>query len=224
MYNPVYIKREQRASALHLIQYQTRLKNMQADFAICYMAIAACLFSAHNAIHSATLHDYMSVYIRGLAVQDLPHILALYNQEILTGFATWQLQTQNLLELAGYFEQLHRHGFPVLVAFDGELQQVAGFALYSEFRSIAGFYLSVEHSIFIAPNYHRQGVGAALLTALMAHARDLGKHCMIAAIDADNHASIALHLKFEFQAGGYLPEVGRKLGQWRDLKLMYKVL
>ena len=162
----------------------------------------------------------MTVAIRPLCIQDLPQILALYNHEICTGLATWQLQTQTLQEMAAYFEHLHRQGYPVLVAFDATLQRVAGYALYADFRSITGFYLSVEHSIFIAPEYTRQGLGAALLKALMQHATDLGKHCMIAAIDAENHASIALHQKFVFEDGGYLPEVGRKFAQWRDLKLM----
>lgn len=166
----------------------------------------------------------MSVLIRPLWVQDLPQILALYNHEVRHAAATWQLQTQTLPEITAYFEQLHRQGYPILVAFDAAQQRVAGYALYADFRSIAGFYLTVEHSIFIAPAYSRQGLGSALLSALLVHAQELGKHCMIAAIDAQNYASIALHQKLAFKDGGYLPEVGRKFAQWRDLKLMYKLL
>ena len=43
---------------------------------------------------------------------------------------------------------------------------------------------------------------------------------MVGAIDHENHASIALHEKLGFKQTGYMPEVGQKFGQWRDLVLM----
>ena len=45
-------------------------------------------------------------------------------------------------------------------------------------------------------------------------------HVMIAGIDHGNSASIALHKKLGFKQTGYMPEVGQKFGEWRDLVLM----
>ena len=47
---------------------------------------------------------------------------------------------------------------------------------------------------------------------------------MVAAIDHDNSGSIALHQQLGFQHCGYMPQVGRKFGQWRDLVLMQLIL
>ena len=43
---------------------------------------------------------------------------------------------------------------------------------------------------------------------------------MVAAIDHENLGSIKLHEKLGFQHVGYMPQVGRKMGAWRDLVLM----
>jgi len=43
------------------------------------------------------------------------------------------------------------------------------------------------------------------------------KHVMIAGIDADNAASIKLHLRLGFTHVGHFHEVGFKFGRWLDL-------
>jgi phosphinothricin acetyltransferase len=40
---------------------------------------------------------------------------------------------------------------------------------------------------------------------------------MVAAIEAGNRQSIALHLKLGFVQTGLMPEVGTKFGRWLDL-------
>ena len=43
---------------------------------------------------------------------------------------------------------------------------------------------------------------------------------MVAAIDHVNTGSILLHKKLGFKQTGYMPQVGKKFGVWRDLVLM----
>ena len=45
-------------------------------------------------------------------------------------------------------------------------------------------------------------------------------HIMVAAIDSENTGSIVLHQQLGFIQTGYMPQVGQKFGQWRDLVLM----
>ena len=47
---------------------------------------------------------------------------------------------------------------------------------------------------------------------------------MVAAIDHENQASMVLHEKLGFVQTGYMPQVGQKFGQWRDLVLMQLLL
>ena len=51
-----------------------------------------------------------------------------------------------------------------------------------------------------------------------------GFHIMIGAIDSENTASLVLHQHLGFVQTGYLPQVGQKFGQWRDLVLMQRQL
>ena len=52
---------------------------------------------------------------------------------------------------------------------------------------------------------------------LIAKARDLGYHSVVAVVGASQTASLGLHHKFGFQDAGYLKEVGFKFGQWVDV-------
>ena len=59
---------------------------------------------------------------------------------------------------------------------------------------------------------------------LIHHAQQQKIHVMVAAIDHANQASIVLHEKLGFVQTGYMPQVGQKFGQWRDLVLMQLIL
>lgn len=95
-----------------------------------------------------------------------------------------------------------------------------GFASYGDFRPFAGFAATVEHSVYVDPAAQGQGLGRALLAALIDRARAAGLHVMVAGIEAGNTASIALHAKAGFEEAGLLREVGRKFGRWLDLRFM----
>ena len=55
-------------------------------------------------------------------------------------------------------------------------------------------------------------------------ARALGKHVMIAGVDAANEGSIRMHERLGFVRGAVLREVGRKFDRWLDLAFMQKFL
>jgi phosphinothricin acetyltransferase len=69
-----------------------------------------------------------------------------------------------------------------------------------------------------------RGLGRALLEALFPLAEQAGLHVMIAAIDADNAASIRLHEKLGFVEVGHIKEVGHKFNRWLDLVFMQRYL
>ncbi|MBU8537270.1 GNAT family N-acetyltransferase [Falsiroseomonas tokyonensis] len=153
---------------------------------------------------------------------DLPAILALINQAIAETTAVWHLQPETLETRGAWFAARRAAGLPVLVARRGDT--VLGFASYGPFRPFAGYDATVEHSVYVDPAAHRQGIGAALLAALEAQARAQGRHVMVGAVEAGNAGSIALHLRAGFVETGRMPEVGRKFGRWLDLVLLQKRL
>lgn len=161
-----------------------------------------------------------AVQIREANEDDLKSIRDIYNQEILNGTATWNHTAMALSDLQTWFKALQDQNNPVLVAEHLPTGKVIGYANYDEFRSIQGFYKTIEHAVFLHPDYTGQGIGKLLLLRLMEIARSQGMHIMVAAIDSENIASIYLHQKLGFIQTGYMPQVGEKFGQWRDLVLL----
>lgn len=146
---------------------------------------------------------------------DLPEILAIYNEVIRNSTAVYT-EVEFTQELGhAWFDAKARSGFPFIVARDAS--GVTGFGTFGEFRAPPCYQHSVEHSVHVRSDRRGQGVGRALIIELLARAAAMGKHVMIAGIDADNAVSIGLHLKLGFRNVGHFHQVGFKFGRWLDL-------
>lgn len=162
----------------------------------------------------------MSFILRAATEQDLPEILAIYNNEIEHNTANWNTQTFGMDYIENFFAELQQHGFPLIVAVHETTQQIAAYADYSFFSKNSGYIYTIEHSVFVKPEYQGHGLGKRLMHALIEHAHAQKLHMMVAAIDAENVGSIQLHQKLGFTQTGYLPQMGFKFGTWRDLVYM----
>lgn len=162
----------------------------------------------------------MQFELRPATSADLPQIMAIFNQEILHGTANWSEDPRSPEQMQHWFEQLQQHGFPLIVAGVVDSDRVAGYANYDFFSYIQGYRQTVEHSVFIDPAYARQGLGKKLMLELIGIAKTKNMHIMVAAIDAENQASIRLHEGLGFVQTGFMPQLGKKFGQWRDLALL----
>ncbi|HIQ18361.1 MAG TPA: N-acetyltransferase family protein [Novosphingobium capsulatum] len=160
--------------------------------------------------------------IRNAGPADTPAILAIYNHAVKHTTAVWNATPATLADREAWLADKARRDFPVLVAEkDGA---VRGYATYGEFRAFSGYAKTAEHSVYVDPACHRQGIGKALLEALVAHAGRAGLHVLVAGIDASNTGSIALHEALGFVVAGRLNEVGRKFDRWLDLLFLQKIL
>ena len=108
--------------------------------------------------------------------------------------------------------------------FVAQTHKVRGFCTYGPFRSGPGYRFVAEHSIHIAPDAHRRGLGRALMTTLETDAQKHGIDSLIGAMTGDNQRSITFHESCGFHQVGYLPELGVKFGKRHDLVLMQKQL
>lgn len=158
--------------------------------------------------------------IRPANPNDISRIHDIYNHQILTGLALWNEQVFNLDHYQNWYLQLEQHAYPLFVIEEDATQILAGFAEYSAFRHFSGYRQTVEHAVYISPEFSQQGLGKRLMQHLIEHAEKHQVKTMVAAIDHENTASINLHEKLGFKQTGYLPQVGQKFGQWRDLVLM----
>lgn len=154
---------------------------------------------------------------------DLAAILEIYNDVIANSTAVYTAELSTLDERRGWWQARRRGGFPILVA--REAGEVVGFSSYGEFRAAwPGYRHTVEHSVHVRPDHRARGIGQALLSELVGVAERAGQHVMLGAIDADNAASLALHLKLGFARVAHFREVGRKFDRWLDLVFMQRLL
>jgi L-amino acid N-acyltransferase len=121
-----------------------------------------------------------------------------------------------------WFNQRKQQGFPIFVA--EENGKILGFSTFGSFRPWPGYSNTVENSVYVAANARGRGVAKLLMPPLIDAARQLGIHAIVAGIDADNEASIALHKQFGFVEVAHFKEVGWKFGRWLDLKFLELLL
>lgn len=164
----------------------------------------------------------MSLTIRFANEADLPALLAIYNDAVENTLAIWNETLVDLENRREWLKSRNRDGFPVLVAEREE--QVVGYSSYGPFRPFEGFRHSSELSVYVASDARGGGIGRALLAELVQEARERKVHVLIAAIEAGNAASIALHKSQGFADCGKLKQVGQKFGRWLDLTFMQKIL
>ncbi len=154
--------------------------------------------------------------------RDVPQLTVIYNEVIATSTAVFSEEPVSFESRHRWLMAHREAGNPVIVArVEGE---VAGFGAYGEFRDWPGYSSTVEHSVHVAPEHRRQGIGRALLEELIKRAREVGLHVMVAGIDAENHPSLRLHEDLGFEHVGRMPEIARKFGHWVDLALLQLAL
>jgi L-amino acid N-acyltransferase YncA len=163
------------------------------------------------------------ITIRTAETTDLPAILDIYNDAVLNTTASYDYEPHTLEQRHGWFEQHQAMGYPVLVAINAE-GVVVGWGSLSKFRDKIGYQHSVEHSVYVAPDARRQGIGRLLLIALIEAACALDKHVIIGGVDASNEASRRLHESLGFEAVAHFKQVGYKFDRWLDLIFYQKVL
>lgn len=159
-----------------------------------------------------------AVRIRRATPADAAAIASIYNDAVLNSTATYDLEPETVEARRRWLAAQDRSGFPVLVA--EEHGSVIGWGALGTFRAKPGFKHTAENSVYVVAGHRGSGVGTALLTELLAEARSLGLHVVVAAIDAESAASVRLHRALGFEPVGVFREVGRKFDRWLDVLFM----
>src|SRR5579872_7074675 len=156
--------------------------------------------------------------VRKALETDIPGILEIYNDAILHTTALYTYEPYTLPMMQQWFKDKAGKGLPVYIAdVDGS---VAGFASYGPFRPWPAYKYTVEHSIYIHPEYRGRGLSKGLLRTIIDHATAGKLHTIVAGIDSQNQVSINLHRQFGFSHAGLITQVGYKFGRWLDLQFM----
>jgi phosphinothricin acetyltransferase len=160
--------------------------------------------------------------IKDAVVDDLPGLLDIYNQVIATSTAIYADQPRTLEDRLEWWTLRVSQGYPVLIARDET--GVVGFASFGDFRAWPGYRFTVEHTVHVRADRRGHGVGSALMMPLFDRAAALGKHVMVAGVDADNLASLRFHERHGFTEVAHFRQVGYKFDRWLDLIFLQRFL
>ncbi len=154
--------------------------------------------------------------VRPAAVTDLPAVKSVYDHQVLTGVATFDVVPPPLSSWEARLASTET-GDHLLVADDDG--RVLGYACSTAYRPRPAYARTRETSVYLAPGAEGRGVGRALYDDLLARLRADEVHTVLAVVAQPNPASEALHRGCGFERVGVLPEVGFKQGRWIDTAL-----
>jgi L-amino acid N-acyltransferase YncA len=153
------------------------------------------------------------MHIRDMLPADYPAVAAIYQQGIDTQNATFETTAPD-------WETWNKRHLPHcrLVAIEGHL--VIGFVALMPYSSRTVYNGVGVLSVYIHNGFQGQGVGRALLNALIEASEKAGMWTLQAGILPENKGSIALHRKLGFRKVGYRQKIAKLEGQWRDILLL----
>ncbi len=154
---------------------------------------------------------------------DAPDIQAIYAHHVLHGTGTFEEEPPSVEDIEARMRHVAAGGWAWLVAADAS--GVLGYGYYTQLRDRSAYRFSAEDSVYVRDDVRGQGVGRALVAALLDHATERGFRQMFAIIgDSDNVGSVGLHAALGFARIGLLKAAGFKHGRWLDVVYMQKAL
>lgn len=153
---------------------------------------------------------------------DVAPITAIYAHYVKNAVVTFDLEVPSETAMAEKFGHMVDLGHPLIVA--EEEGRVRGYAYASTFRPRPAYRFTCEDTLYLAPDAVGKGLGAKLMTELIAQSQAFGFKQMIAIITGGTEASIALHRKFGFEVLGEFPQLGYKFDRWLDIVHMQRAL
>ena len=190
----------------------------QEDIEACRQRLLAAGFieitAANGTVRAVKPPAPPGVTIRPMREADAGRVLAVYQAGIDGGQASFETEAPTWEEFDQAKLPLHRH---VAEADTGDLLGWVAAIPTSSRCVYAGV---VEHSIYVDPAAHGQGIGGALLHALIGSTESAGIWTVQSGVFPENTASLRLHERAGFRVVGTRERVGRHHGRWRDVVLI----
>jgi phosphinothricin acetyltransferase len=148
-----------------------------------------------------------------LTAGDWPAVSAIYAEGIATRNATFETAVPSW----GEWERAHMDDYRLVGRVDGEIVGWAALSRVSDRQCYRGV---AEDSVYVRDGHHGQGVGRALLSALVSRAEAAGVWTIQAGVFPENLASLKLHVACGFRVVGVRERIGQLDGAWRDVVLL----
>jgi L-amino acid N-acyltransferase YncA len=162
------------------------------------------------------------IIVRDAADADLSAIQRIYAHHVDHSLATFEEVPPSTEDMSARRASIIGAGLPFLVATQGG--EVVGYSYAAKFHSRAAYRYTIENSIYVSESLRGQGIGRALLGALVGRCEVGPWRQMIALVGNSNPVSIRLHESHGFHMVGTLKAVGFKFGQWVDVAFLQRSL
>lgn len=145
--------------------------------------------------------------------EDWPQVRQIYLEGISSGNATFETEAPSWEKWdSGHLQDCR------LVARDHS--RVLGWVALSPVSSRSVYAGVMEVSVYVGNAARGEGVGRALLSALVSCAEAAGIWTLQAGIFPENVASIQLHTSLGFREVGRRERIGKLVDRWRDVTLL----
>jgi L-amino acid N-acyltransferase YncA len=142
--------------------------------------------------------------IRIARIEDLPAIVAIYNQAVPGKRSTADLEPLRPVDRLTWFNEHTPDRYPIYIAaIDGVIAGWCSLSAYRPGRMALRF--TAEISYYIGDDFHRKGVASALISHAIDSCRHLSIKSLLAIVLSRNEASVRLLEKFGYQLWGRLP-------------------
>jgi L-amino acid N-acyltransferase YncA len=139
--------------------------------------------------------------------EDWARVAEIYWDGMRDGLATFET------EVPPWDAWAESHPVRIVAETGGEVVGWAALSPASSRRCYAGV---LENSVYVDRGARGQGVGRALLDALIKRARQTGAWMIQTSIFPENRASLALHERCGFRVVGTRERIAKRDGIWRD--------
>ncbi|MFM2483831.1 GNAT family N-acetyltransferase [Celerinatantimonas yamalensis] len=157
--------------------------------------------------------------IREVGRLDIEAITRIYNHYIVNTTISFEESPVSEPEMHARVKHVQEFGLPwLVVVIDGEIQ---GYAYAGQWKARSAYNLTVEPSIYFAPEAKGKGMGRLIYHALLEQLKRLGIRTVIGSIALPNDSSIALHERLGFKKVGEFTNIGFKhdrrisVGYWQ---------
>lgn len=159
--------------------------------------------------------------IRLATPDDLNAINSIYNFYVPTSTTTYQEIESTIDERISWFTKRDSRHVVTVAEKDNE---IVGWGSLNPFRERAAYRFTTEHSVYVRHDCFRIGIGSALLADLIERAKQANFRTIVAGIDSEQLASVALHSRFGFIECARFKQVGFKFDRWLDVIFMQRML
>jgi L-amino acid N-acyltransferase YncA len=152
--------------------------------------------------------------IRFAEPRDAAAIQAIYAPNVVGAAISFELRPPTVAEMADRMSKITAQ-YPWLVA--EHAGKVAGYVYACQHRERAAYRWAVDVTVYVDAAHRRKNVGRGLYTSLLSLLRMQNYSQAFAGVTLPNPGSVGVHEAVGFKRFVVFPQIGFKLGEWRDV-------